>query len=53
MPVGLEFSAGQLMVKGLALDPAQLDLASGKLSALGYSARAEGERLIVRAGGRP
>ena len=53
MPVGLEFSAGQLTVKGLALDPAQLDLASGKLSALGYSARAEGERLIVRAGGRP
>ena len=52
-PAGLEFAAGQLTVKGLALNPAQLDLVSGKLSAQGYTAQAEGERLVVRAGGRP
>ena len=52
-PAGLEFSAGQLTLGGLALTPANVELASGKLSALGYTMRYEGERMVVRAGGRP
>jgi general secretion pathway protein L len=52
-PAGLEFSAGQLTLSGLALTPANVELASGKLSGLGYTMRYEGERMVVRAGGRP
>jgi general secretion pathway protein L len=52
-PTGLDFSAGQLFVKGLRLNPAQLELVSGKLSAQGYTAQQEGERLIVRTGAQP
>ncbi len=50
---GMDFSAGQLGLKGLALSPAQVEMVSGKLTGQGYSVRLEGERLTVRAGGRP
>ena len=53
VPAGIEFSAGQLTVKGLRLTQPQMELASGKLAALGYTARAEGERLTLRTGGQP
>jgi general secretion pathway protein L len=52
-PGGLDYSAGQLVVKGSLLSPAQAELVAGKLSALGYVAQIEGERLTLRAGGRP
>jgi len=53
VPAGVEFSAGQLSVKGVSLSPAQMELVSGKLSAQGYAARLDVDRLSVRAGGRP
>ena len=46
----IEFSPGEAVVKGAALDASQVALVSGKLSGLGYSARLDGDRLVVRAG---
>ena len=46
----IEFSSGEAVVKGAALDASQVALVSGKLSGLGYSARLDGDRLVVRAG---
>ena len=46
---GLEFAAGQLVVKGVSLTPEQVSLASGKLAGQGYALRQEGERLVLRA----
>lgn len=51
---GLEFSAGQLVVKGVPLTPQQWSLLSGKLSGQGYAVRQDADRLTLRAtGGRP
>lgn len=50
---GMDFSAGQLGIKGLGIGPAQVEMVSGKLTGQGYSVRLEGERLTVRTGGRP
>ena len=46
----IEFSSGEAVVRGPALDASQVALVSGKLSGLGYSARLDGDRLVVRAG---
>lgn len=53
VPAGLDYSAGQLAVRGVRLNPAQTELVAGKLSAQGYVAQIDGERLTVRAGGKP
>ena len=50
-PAGLDYSAGQLALRGVRLNPAQTELVAGKLSAQGYAAQIDGERLIVRSGG--
>ena len=50
-PAGLDYSAGQLALRGVRLNPAQAELVAGKLSAQGYAAQIDGERLIVRSGG--
>lgn len=52
-PAGIDYTTGQLAVKGLRMAPAQAALVPGKLSAQGYVAQLEGERLTLRAGGRP
>jgi len=44
----LDFSAGQLTVKGMLLPADQVALLSSKLSGHGYGARLEGDRLILR-----
>ena len=46
----IEFTPGEAVVKGATLDASQLALVSGKLSGRGYSARLDGDRLVVRAG---
>ncbi len=46
----IEFSPGEAVVKGSALDASQVALVSGKLSGLGYTARLDGDRVVVRAG---
>ena len=46
----IEFSPGEAVVKGAALDASQVALVSGKLSGLGYTSRLDGDRLVVRAG---
>lgn len=46
----IEFSPGEAVVKGPALDASQVALVSGKLSGLGYTTRLDGDRLVVRAG---
>ncbi len=48
---GLEFTAGQLSVKGVRLTPEQLALVRGKLSAQGVLASMDGERMRLRAQG--
>jgi len=50
-PAGIDYSAGQLALRGVRLNPAQTELVAGKLSAQGYAAQIDGERLTVRAGG--
>lgn len=49
-PSAIEFSPGEAVVKGVGMNPSQLALVSGKLSGLGYTARLDGDRLVVRAG---
>ena len=49
-PSAIEFSPGEAVVKGVGLNPSEVALVSGKLAGLGYSARLDGERLVVRAG---
>lgn len=49
-PTSIEFSPGEAVIKGVALDLSQVALVSGKLAGLGYTARLDGERLVVRAG---
>jgi general secretion pathway protein L len=49
--IALEFSAGQLVAKGVPLTPEQSALVSGKLSGQGYAVRQDGDRLTVRASG--
>ena len=46
----IEFSAGEITLRGLGLNEAQVAAAAGKLAARGYAARLDGERLLVRAG---
>ena len=46
----IEFSSGEAVVRGTALDASQVALVTGKLSGLGYTARMDGDRLVVRAG---
>ena len=48
---GLEFSAGQLVAKGVSLTPEQWALVSGKLSGQGFAVRQDADRLTVRAAG--
>ena len=45
----IEYGPGELALKGLALDAAQLALMSNKLTGWAYTARLEGDRLLVRA----
>ena len=52
IPTAIEFSPGEVVVKDSGLNASQLALVSAKLSGLGYSARLDGERLLVRAGTR-
>ena len=49
-PTAIEYSPGEAVVRGAGLNPAQLALVTGKLAGLGYTARLDGERLLVRAG---
>lgn len=52
-PTAIDFVPGQAGVKGLGLNASQVALVTGKLAGLGYVARLDGERLVVRAGDRP
>lgn len=46
---GLDFSPGQLVMKGMPLTPEQWALVSGKLSGQGYAVLRDGDRLTLRA----
>jgi general secretion pathway protein L len=49
VPTAIDYSAGQLRLRGLGLQPAETDSVAAKLSARGYSARSEGDLLLVQA----
>lgn len=49
VPNAIDYSAGQLRLRGLGLKPAEADSLSATLSARGYSARSEGDLLLVQA----
>jgi general secretion pathway protein L len=51
VPSAIDYSAGQLRLRGLGLTPAEADSLSATLSARGYSARSEGDLLLVQAEG--
>ena len=47
----IDYGPGELALKGLALDPAQLALVRSKLTSQTYTTRLDGDRLFVRAEG--
>jgi general secretion pathway protein L len=49
IPTAIDFSAGQLRLRGLGLQPSELNHVSSALSSRGYSARSEGDLLLVQA----
>ena len=49
VPSAIDYSAGQLRLRGLGLQPAESDSVAATLSARGYSARSEGDLLLVQA----
>jgi general secretion pathway protein L len=50
---GMEFSPGELTLKGLGLSGAEIDALQARLPALGYRAGGEGDRIVIRAGTTP
>jgi general secretion pathway protein L len=51
IPSAIDFSAGQLRLRGLALQPSELTRLSGTMGPRGYSVRAESDLLLVQAEG--
>ncbi|MBU1361326.1 MAG: general secretion pathway protein GspL [Gammaproteobacteria bacterium] len=49
LPTSIDYSAGQLRLRGLGLQPAEVQNLSTTLSARGYGARSEGDLLLVQA----
>lgn len=47
-PSALEFSAGELRLKGFSLPDAQAAAVAAQLRSVGYSARNEGDRLVMK-----
>jgi general secretion pathway protein L len=48
VPTVIDFSAGQLRLRGLGLQPSELGAVVAALSSRGYSARGEGDLLLVQ-----
>ena len=48
-PSAIDYSAGQLRLRGLALQPSELTRLSSAMGPRGYSVRAEGDLLLVQA----
>jgi len=48
VPTVIDFSAGQLRLRGLGLQPSEISAVVSALSARGYSARGEGDLLLVQ-----
>lgn len=49
VPTAIDFSGGQLRLRGLGLQPSELASVTSALSSRGYSARSEGDLLLVQA----
>lgn len=49
VPTAIDFNAGQLRLRGLGLQPAELATLKSALSSRGYEARSEGDLLLVQA----
>jgi general secretion pathway protein L len=49
VPTAVDFSGGQLRLRGLGLQPAEAGKVAAALSSRGYSARSEGDLLLVQA----
>ena len=49
VPTAIDFGAGQLRLRGLGLQPSELSHVTSALSSRGYSARSEGDLLLVQA----
>ena len=48
-PTAIDFTAGQLRLRGLGLQPSETGTVTAALSSRGYSARTEGDLLLVQA----
>lgn len=48
-PTAIDFTAGQLRLRGLGLQPSETGTVTSALSSRGYSARTEGDLLLVQA----
>ena len=48
-PTAIDFSAGQLRLRGLGLQPSEAGSVTAALSSRGYNARSEGDLLLVQA----
>ncbi|WP_076998345.1 type II secretion system protein GspL [Variovorax sp. KK3] len=49
VPTAIDYTAGQLRLRGLGLQPSESSNVAGTLSARGYNARSEGDLLLVQA----
>ncbi len=49
VPSAIDYSGGQLRLRGMTLSPAEMEALAGAMSGRGYSARAEGDLLLVQA----
>jgi general secretion pathway protein L len=49
IPTAIDFSGGQLRLRGLGLQPTEVSNMAATLSSRGYSARSEGDLLLVQA----
>ncbi|VTU19577.1 type II secretion system protein L [Variovorax sp. PBL-H6] len=49
VPSAIDYTAGQLRLRGLGLQPSEANQVAATLSARGYSARSEGDLLLVQA----
>jgi general secretion pathway protein L len=53
MPIAIDYSAGQLRLRGLGLKPAELTQITNALTPRGYNVRTEGDLLLMQADATP
>jgi general secretion pathway protein L len=53
VPAGVDFSVGELRLKGVPLTAEPLDIGNQRLRPQGYQLRSDGDSVVLREGGAP